>query len=250
MAEKAEDKIYDYILKGLEEGHHPDDLKAALINAGWPEKDVNKLAKSAINNFTLHGGKIEHREPGITEFEKMGIKDKISQTLNSYDSLLNYVDKKEGIKEAVRFYLLISMVPAIITLITGFFLIYFGVYGLGLSFTTLVLSVVINYVMGIFWLFVISSIMHLCVMAFGKSDYRKTLQASVYSLTLVLLFFWIPLIGIIFEVHALYLRYKGLKILHGLSRGKSLVALFVPLVIIIPIQILLLLALYHPSIFI
>lgn len=89
--------------------------------------------------------------------------------------------------------------------------------------------------------------LHLWVYLFGgRKGIMQTFKAIMYGNTHLLLFGWIPFIGIIFALWSLVLGILGIRELQELSTGKAILA--VAIAIVIPLIIIIIFAvLFNPS---
>ena len=72
-------------------------------------------------------------------------------------------------------------------------------------------------------LFISGSLTHLFVRAFGgRKGYGNTIKAFAYGNTPVLLFGWIPFVGMLFPLWALVLNIIGIRQLHEISTGRAI----------------------------
>ncbi|WOF16946.1 YIP1 family protein [Methanoplanus sp. FWC-SCC4] len=75
-------------------------------------------------------------------------------------------------------------------------------------------------------------ILHLFVyIVGGRKGLSETIKAVLYSSTPSLLFGWIPVVGIIFGVWSLILEILGIRELHEISTGRSLLAVLLPVIL-------------------
>jgi len=88
-------------------------------------------------------------------------------------------------------------------------------------------------------LFISGSLTHLFVWAFGgRKGYGNTIKAFAYGNTPVLLFGWIPFVGMLFPVWALVLNIIGIRQLHEISTGRAIGAVLLGIVAIVIIAVL------------
>ncbi len=90
-----------------------------------------------------------------------------------------------------------------------------------------------GYVFGLAFSFVSAGLLHLWILIFGgKSDYSKTYQLSVYSLTPSIILRWIPFIGFFSSFYALYILIVGTPEIHReISMKKSILMYVIPVVV-------------------
>ena len=80
-------------------------------------------------------------------------------------------------------------------------------------------------------LFITGSWAHLFVRAFGgRKGYGNTIKAFAYGQTPLLLFGWIPFVGMLFWIWALVLNIIGIRQLHEISTGRAVGAVLLSIV--------------------
>jgi len=88
-------------------------------------------------------------------------------------------------------------------------------------------------------LFISGSLTHLFVRAFGgRKGYGNTIKAFAYGETPLLLFGWIPFVGMLFPIWALVLNVIGIRQLHEISTGRAVGAVLLSIVALIIIGVL------------
>jgi len=88
-------------------------------------------------------------------------------------------------------------------------------------------------------LFISGSLTHLFVRAFGgRKGYGNTIKAFAYGNTPVLLFGWIPFVGMLLPIWALVLNIIGIRQLHEISTGRAIGAVLLGIVALIIIAVL------------
>lgn len=91
-------------------------------------------------------------------------------------------------------------------------------------------------------LFISGSLTHLFVRAFGgRKGYGNTIKAFAYGNTPVLLFGWIPFVGMLFPLWALALNIIGIRQLHEISTGRAIGAVLLGIVALLIIVFLIVL---------
>jgi hypothetical protein len=103
----------------------------------------------------------------------------------------------------------------------------------------LAIMVAMIYVSMLVGWFIGAGIYHLLIRLFGgKGDYATTYRTMVYTYTPMLLFGWIPLVGLVASLYSLYLFVKGVSKLHRISVGRTILALFgIPIAIAVVVAI-------------
>jgi len=88
-------------------------------------------------------------------------------------------------------------------------------------------------------LFISGSLTHLFVRAFGgRKGYGNTIKAFAYGNTPLLLFGWIPFVGMLFPIWALVLNVIGVRQLHEISTGRAIGAVLLGIVALVFIAVL------------
>jgi hypothetical protein len=91
-------------------------------------------------------------------------------------------------------------------------------------------------------LFISGSWTHLFVRAFGgRKGYGNTIEAFAYGDTPLLLFGWIPFVGMLFPLWALVLNIIGIRQLHKISTGRAIGAVLVGILALAIIAVLIVL---------
>ncbi|MFB6089195.1 MAG: YIP1 family protein [Candidatus Aenigmatarchaeota archaeon] len=86
---------------------------------------------------------------------------------------------------------------------------------------------------GVISIFVIAAISHvLLIVVGGKGSYEGTLRVVAYT-TAFLLISWIPVLGILIGIYALYVVLIGYSNVHEISKGRALLALLIPMLAIL-----------------
>ena len=90
--------------------------------------------------------------------------------------------------------------------------------------------------------FISGSLTHLFVRAFGgRKGYGNTIKAFAYGNTPLLLFGWIPFVGMLFPLWALVLNIIGIRQLHEISTGRAIGAVLLGIVALVIIVVLIVL---------
>jgi hypothetical protein len=88
-------------------------------------------------------------------------------------------------------------------------------------------------------LFISGSLTHLFVRAFGgRKGYGNTMKAFAYGNTPLMLFGWIPFVGMLFWIWALVLNIIGIRQLHEISTGRAVGAVLLSIVALVIIGVL------------
>jgi hypothetical protein len=87
-------------------------------------------------------------------------------------------------------------------------------------------------------LFISGSLTHLFVWAFGgRKGYGNTIKAFAYGNTPLLLFGWIPFVGMLLWIWTLVLDIIGIRQLHEISMGRAVGAVLLGIVILVIIGV-------------
>jgi hypothetical protein len=87
-------------------------------------------------------------------------------------------------------------------------------------------------------LFISGSLTHLFVWAFGgRKGYGNTMKAFAYGETPLLLFGWIPFVGMLLWIWALVLNVIGIRQLHEISTGRAVGAVLLGIVALVVIGV-------------
>jgi len=164
----------------------------------------------------------------------MEIVEKIKEVLLSSSDFFKKIKEEKGIGKPFIYFAILSLVFfALMTIpIMAKLPFYQGMT---------IEMIPIFYVISLISIFVSSGIIHLFIkLVGGKGDYQKTFKAMVYSSTPSLLLAWIPYIGPLFSLWALYLAIKGVSILHDISMGRAFLAVFlIPFILAFIISLIL-----------
>ncbi|MFB6076149.1 MAG: YIP1 family protein [Candidatus Aenigmatarchaeota archaeon] len=93
--------------------------------------------------------------------------------------------------------------------------------------------IVLSLVGGIISLFVVAAISHvLLIIVGGKGSYEGTFRIVAYTTAFVLIS-WIPVLNILIGIYALYVVLIGYSKIHEISKGRALLGLLIPLLVIL-----------------
>ncbi len=133
------------------------------------------------------------------------------------------------------FALICTLVSAVLGGIIGFiFSMSFADQGVIGAFVGFVLSVIRSLVVVVLGLFVGAGIWHLLVLLFVKptnSGYEATFRVAAYS-TAVYLVSWIPFLGWILSLYAIFLGIVGIREVHGTTTGKAALVVLLPIAVV------------------
>lgn len=155
--------------------------------------------------------------------------------------------KKEGLKAAFIYYLLLTLFSIILSIVFVY-LIYPLLFQIAPQAFPQVeqqvtISQVLVYLIGSFVVaqiagFVYAGILHLWIRLFkGKKAYAVTYKMYVYSRTPVVLFGWLPYLSPVAWVYSVYLMIVGTECLFGFSKRKAFIVYALPLALLVLIAI-------------
>jgi len=94
-------------------------------------------------------------------------------------------------------------------------------------------------VLGIVGIFIGGLLLHICFKIVGGSgSYEGTVRTVSYA-SAISAVSWIPIVGWIIGLYAIYLNIVGGTFVHDLTMGKSAIAVFIPIIILVMLGILL-----------
>jgi len=174
----------------------------------------------------------------------MEILKKIKSVLFQPSKFFESLKKEKGVKEAFKYFLVLSFVSTILGIIAGrlFYDYYMSLmntmYGGAFpmpqqTIESIVIFPFVWFIFGLFLSFIIAGILHVWILIFGgKEDYAKTYQLWIYSITPGLALGWIPFVAFFAWIYNLFLLILGTQKVHGISRSKEILMYVLPLVLI------------------
>lgn len=271
--------LVKYLSEGKRRGFSINLLKSKLLEAGFKETDVNE-AIDYLNRQTMKvptttqpSSNLMHHEPSVpaekiapkveqpqpivekqptptqtTQPEKLGLFGKIGKSIAHPVELFEKT-KGEGVWAALKYLLVILIVPFVLISLLAVFFVGFLVSILsklggevagsllflssGEMTVTATLMTVLSIAVSIFivfpiLLFISVAILHLFAKAYkGKGNYSDSFGTTVYSSTPQIIFFFIPVIGI----WSLVLSLFGLSVRHNFSKGRAFLTIITPSII-------------------
>ncbi len=104
------------------------------------------------------------------------------------------------------------------------------------SFPLLVIGTIVLFLVG---LVIGGAILHLFVsLVGGRKGLEQTLKAVMYSSTPIFVLGWIPIVGLLAALYALFLEILAVRELHQISTGRAVLAVLLPLLIFIILVVL------------
>jgi hypothetical protein len=108
----------------------------------------------------------------------------------------------------------------------------YGMYGKESSLSMVVVSVILEPVVGIISIFIEATILYIVYRILGgMGSYEGTVRFISYA-TAVMVFSWVPFIGLIVLIYEVYLYIVGGMFVHNVSMGRSAVAVLLPIILI------------------
>jgi hypothetical protein len=133
------------------------------------------------------------------------------------------------------FALICAAVAAVLGAIIGFlFTLVAGNQGIGGAFIGMIASIVRSLISVAIGLFIGAGIWHLLVMLIVKpsnAGYEATFRVAAYS-TVVYLVSWIPILGWLLSLYAIYLGVVGVREVHNTTTGKAAMVVLIPIAVI------------------
>ncbi len=115
--------------------------------------------------------------------------------------------------------------------------------GSAFSFGSALSNIIITPIVGIIGLFISGAILYVCFKIVGGSgSYEGTVRIMAYA-SAVEAVSWIPILGWIAGLYAIYLAIVGGTFVHNITTMRSVIAIFIPIVVIGIIAVLLIVVL-------
>ena len=159
------------------------------------------------------------------------------------------IEKQKGISNAFFYFAILYLFYTVVHLLTGllFFKYYSGIltniWGFALpslipqpqmTFFTFFLFPLLNYIAGLFMIFVVAGLLHVWIFIFGgRAVFEKTFQLLVYSSTPNYLLGWIPFLSFLVQIYSIVLLVIGTQKLHKLSLARSILIYVIPFAAIV-----------------
>ena len=234
-------QLIDWIEKQIDAGYRIEDIKNALLQAGWSQADVDYAIKLVLEK------RAPKAEPGPPQpnIKKMGAFEKIVSVIKSPTEFYTTVRNEEGFSEAFKYLVVISL----ILLPIGLFMIYTHPDNYRLislypwQNSPLIVKAFVAYIVNVVLALIASFIgafgLHISVYLLGgKRGYHNTYKAMVYGGTPAYFLSYIPYLNIIGTIWGAVLIVMGLKSLQDMSTGRAILALLLPLMVIIFIMMI------------
>ena len=107
-----------------------------------------------------------------------------------------------------------------------------------ITFGSMFGAVIVAPILGIVGVFIGGLILHICFKIVGGSgSYEGTVRTVSYA-SAISAVSWIPIVGWIIGLYAIYLNIVGGTFVHDLTMGKSAIAVFIPVIIMVILVIL------------
>ncbi|MEA3325656.1 MAG: YIP1 family protein [Euryarchaeota archaeon] len=112
-----------------------------------------------------------------------------------------------------------------------------------ITFGSMFVAVIAAPIFGIIMLFIFGLMFHICFKIVGGSgSYEGTVRIMAYA-SAVEAISWIPIIGWIIGLYAIYLGIVGGTFVHNITTLRSAIAIFIPIVVLTTIAVLLIVVL-------
>ena len=115
-----------------------------------------------------------------------------------------------------------------------FAVVNYVIAGIGATLLTLgsaFFAIVVAPIIGIIWLFISGAILYICFKIVGGSgSYEGTVRIMAYA-SAVYVVLWIPIIGQIIALYAIYLGIVGGTFVHNITTMRSVIAVFIPIIV-------------------
>jgi hypothetical protein len=253
----ADEKLLDYVRRQIRAGYAPEQIKIVLLRQGWYESEINDAVNMVLSSVTS-----PNKAPSPQQPEKMGFLKKIDKVLFSPSEFFENVRWEEGVKGALRYLIILSLIQFLIFVAVLFLIPSVGmILGLQSIGSMLMLPDYLLFILypalillgNIIGYFIIAGFTHIFALILGaKKGYSSTYKAVVYSATPGLLLWWIPfigflffwwiiLVGVLFFFWTLFLEIRGLSKLHDISMGRAFLIVILPIIIVAVIVAVLLL---------
>lgn len=274
--------LIKYLAEGKRRGFSVNILKSKLLGAGFKEQDVNEAVnfldnrgiiqqpeQAKLSNFEQKPQTIlsatnkqnaQAEAKTILPSGKLGIFKKIGMSI-THPSELFEKTKGERIGSALKYLMITLIAPfVVVSLMTMLFVnLFFSavgnfIEGMGgatvswISGADATMSVLLVLMLGLILFigfpitsFISAGILHLFVKLYkGNGSFKETFGASVYSSTPQTLFFFLfPVASIWSSILLIF----GISIRHNLSKGKALLAVLTPAILLFILWIIIVLIL-------
>jgi len=171
--------------------------------------------------------------------------EKIKKVIFQPNEFFEGVKNEAGIMEAFKFFVVVSLVYLVFTIVLFFAtpsMLLGGFLGFGplsgLFSAIAVGTPIFIYISLIASIFVGAAITHIVAMLLGgKGDYSATYKALAYASTPSLLAGWIPFLGILAGLYSFYLAIVGISKLHQVTLARAFVIVIIPVIIFIVLSV-------------
>jgi hypothetical protein len=173
----------------------------------------------------------------------MSFVDKLKKSFSHPVELFTAAKAEQGIKGALIFHALFSLILLVLLYTVGFsllaaFALIAPSLGPLMAFGSLlgIVFVIGIWVVAIVMNFVGAGIYHIFVVLFGgKNGYSNTYKAVCYSIAPGALLGWIPGLNFIGGIYSIYLLIKGISILQDMTPRRALLTVLVPIIVAVVI---------------
>ncbi len=140
----------------------------------------------------------------------------------------------EPLKFAVVNYIIAGIGTALVSILIASLLPIASFWpGSAFSFGTALSNIIITPITGIIGLFILGAILYICFKIVGGSgSYEGTVRIVAYA-SAVDAVSWIPILGWIVGLYAIYLGIVGGTFVHNITTLRSAIAIFIPLIVLL-----------------
>lgn len=220
--------LADYVAEAVERGFSNEEITLALQKKGYTKSEIAQ-AMQAFMPSSL-GTRVSQTSSTIS----LKPLDKI-KLLFSHPNVFFSSVREPTLKYAFLLYLVVGLLSVVVQV--GVSYGFFGILSGG-SYSIFSLSSLSFYLAPVFFIFslgltfVYAGIAHLVIRGFkGVGGYISTYNACTYSLVPFLMLSIIPLVGWLSFIYSLVLMVFGLSAYHGISKGKAVFAVLLPVII-------------------
>ena len=251
-------KLTDYVSRYIHSGYSPDQVRATLLNAGWPRDMVDEAIRQETSksppyptpNIPVHPSRAQ---PAQGNQGPPGLFKRLKMSFVSPGALFDSVKNEEGFAQPYKFFILVLLINIIILniemylfssyLITSNPLL--SMLPLDLFMGGMIIGSLFAFVIAIIFIFIPVGLFHAIVwICGGRKGVLQTFKVIVYSMSpgiisliaqlSVLMNILIPIIiAIPISIWVIILQVKGLKRLHEMSGVRATIAVLIPYIILL-----------------
>ena len=142
--------------------------------------------------------------------------------------------------------MILAIAGLIAGLVSGFFTFLLNIFNPIAAIFSLILIIVLTPIFSVIFGFIWQGILYLLAKVFGgKGTYAQQFYLAALPISIVMILngavSWIPiagtLLGFLIGIYGLYVQYVVIKELHGLSTGKALAVVLIPVFVVVAIVV-------------